>query len=33
MSIFYSQLNSRQVKLDNEFEAVLFDNLWDLYSE
>lgn len=33
VSTFYTQLSSRQVNLDNEFASVLFENMWDLYSE
>lgn len=28
---FYSQLLAKQEPLGKEFEAVLYDNLWDLY--
>lgn len=33
VSAFYTQLSSRQVTLDDDIETVLFENLWDLYSE
>jgi len=31
VSNFYSQLLVKQEPLGNEFEKVLYDNLWDLY--
>jgi hypothetical protein len=31
LSAFYSNLLARQESLGQEFEKVLYDNLWDLY--
>lgn len=33
VSAFYTQLSSRQVNLDHDFASVLFEDMWDLYSE
>lgn len=33
LSGFYSNLLAKQTSLDPEFEALLSDNLWDLYAQ